>query len=78
MTEVTTIFLVWTLWAGVPYSVDAFIDKESCLEATTLWEENAQKAREAKPEIMRHLSIVGCIPLEIVPPPAPEARKESS
>lgn len=73
----TTIFLIWTLWAGVPYDVDAFIDQKLCVEAMEAWQENVKKAREAKPEVFAQLALVGCVPLEIAVPGQPEPRKES-
>lgn len=73
----TTIFLIWTLWAGVPYDVDAFIDQKVCVEAMEAWQENVRKAREARPEVLAQLALVGCVPLEISVPAAPAQRKES-
>ena len=72
----TTIFLLWTLWAGVPYDVDAFMDVKLCIESKAYWDEQLNVAKAAKPELAQ-MALVGCFPVEVSIPAQPEQKKES-
>jgi hypothetical protein len=73
---VIEIFLLWTLVAGEPHDVDAFTDRDQCIATMSHFEANLQRAREAKPELAA-VTLVGCVPLQVLPPQQPDRPKES-
>jgi hypothetical protein len=70
------IFLLWTLVAGKAEDVDAFIDRDQCIATMSHFEANLQKAREIKPEL-KAVTLVGCVPIQVLPPQQPDRPKES-
>lgn len=72
-----TVYLVWTLIAGIPYDIDSFLNRDDCAEQMELWKTNLLKARELKPEQFNQVELVGCVPVQLTVPNLPEQRKQS-
>jgi hypothetical protein len=69
--DLVTVYLVFTLVAGVVKDVDAFVDRDDCLAQMERGRENLRVARIARPELAA-VDYVGCSPLDVV---APEVAK---
>jgi hypothetical protein len=73
---VVEIFLIWTLVAGEAKDVDAFRDPDQCLAAKAQFEENLARAAAVRPEL-KQITLLGCEPVKVNLPKAPEKPKES-
>ena len=64
-----TVWLIWTLVAGVPQDVDSFLFEGACKESLQLGKDTLASAiKQTQREDLKNIELLGCLPVQLGAP----------